>query len=575
MQKIQHFIFYALIALLSVACQSNSPTELAEMVLVNGNIYTVDRSAPKAEALAIAEGRIIATGSDRAIKKYIGDSTKVIDLEGKFTMPGFVEGHGHFSGLGKSLMNLNFMKSKNWNEIVNEVAERAKTAKPGEWIIGRGWHQEKWNEPLTLQVLGYPYHDELSAVTPNNPVMLTHASGHSLFANAKAMELAGVSKETPNPVGGEIVRDSQGEAIGVFEETAEGIIENAYQSWRSTLSEEEKLQEWYQQIELAEQNSLENGVTSFQDAGSSFAEIDRYKKLAEAGELEVRLWAMISAAQDNLEEEITKFPMVGIGNNFFTVRAIKAYMDGALGAFGAWLLSPYDDKADFLGQNTTPISEIKKVADIAISNDLQMCTHAIGDRGNRMVLNIYEQAFYEHPKKKNLRWRVEHAQHLDTTDMPRFRAMGVIASMQGVHCTSDAPYVVKRLGEERARYGAYPWRSLIDAGAIIMNGTDAPVEDISPIECYYASVTRKRSNPDMEFFPEQAMTREEAITSYTLTPAFGAFEEDIKGSLSVGKVADITVLSNDLINCPEDDILDTKVLMTIVNGVVKYEAKDD
>lgn len=575
MQKINQLIFFLFIPLFFMACEPNEPVESADMVLTNGNIYTVDSNLPTAEAIAVTDGKIIAIGSEREINNYIGDSTKVIDLEGQFTMPGFVEGHAHFSGLGKSLMNLNFMKSKNWNEIVNMVAERAKTAQPGEWIIGRGWHQEKWNEPLARQVLGYPYHDELSAISPDNPVMLTHASGHSLFANAKAMELAGVSVETPNPMGGEIVRDSRGEAIGVFEEKAEGIIESAYQEWRSTLSEEDKLAEWYKQIELAEQNSLENGVTSFQDAGSSFAEIDRYKKLAEEGELDLRLWAMISAAQDNIEEEIKKFPMVGIGDNFFTVRAIKAYMDGALGAFGAWLLQPYNDKADFLGQNTTPISEIKKVADIAVNNDLQMCTHAIGDRGNRMVLNIYEQAFYEHPEKKNLRWRVEHAQHLDTADMPRFREMGVIASMQGVHCTSDAPFVVKRLGEERAKYGAYPWRSLLEAGAIVINGTDAPVEDISPIECFYASVTRKRTNPAMEFFPEQAMTRQEAITSYTLTPAFAAFEEDIKGSLKVGKVADITVLSNDLINCDEEDILDTKVLMTIVDGVVKYDATDD
>ncbi len=567
-------LFYFLICFtLLLACQSNEMVEPADMVLTNGTIFTVDSKNPRAEAIAIKNGIILKVGTSKEIRGFVGQETKVINLKGEFVMPGFVEGHGHFSGLGKSLMNLNFMKAQNWQEIVSMVQERVKTAQHGEWIIGRGWHQEKWNQPLERQVLGYPYHDELSAISPNNPVLLTHASGHSLFANAKAMELAGVSRETPNPLGGEVVRDSRGEAIGVFEETAMNIIKSAHENWLSTLSEEQKLKEWYKQIQLAEQNCLENGITSFQDAGASFEEIERYKKLAEQGELDVRLWSMISASQDNLAVKAKAFPLIGVGNNFFTVRAIKAYMDGALGAFGAWLLAPYEDKPNFIGQNVTPITEIKKVADIAIQQDLQLCTHAIGDRGNRMVLDIYEQIIKENPNKIGIRWRIEHAQHLDKADIPRFKELGVIASMQGVHCTSDAPYVVKRLGEARAKYGAYPWRSLIDAGAIVINGTDTPVEDISPIECFYASVTRRRANPDMVFYPEQSMTRQEAIYSYTLTPAYAAFEESIKGSLEIGKVADIVVLSNNLETCSEEEILNTKVLMTIVNGKVKYEGK--
>lgn len=566
--------FYILICFaLILACQSNEMVEPADMVLINGTIFTADSKNPRAEAIAIKNGIILKVGNSKEIKGFVGQETQVIDLKNKFVMPGFVEGHGHFSGLGKSLMNLNFMKAENWQEIVNMVQERVKTAQPGEWIIGRGWHQEKWNQPLERQVLGYPYHDELSAISPNNPILLTHASGHSLFANAKAMELAGISKETPSPVGGEIVRDSRGEAIGVFEETAMSIIKNAHEDWLSTLSETQKLEEWYKQIQLAEQNCLENGITSFQDAGASFEEIERYKKLAEQGELDVRLWSMISASQDNLAAKSKAFPLIGVGNNFFTVRAIKAYMDGALGAFGAWLLAPYEDKPNFIGQNVTTIIEIKKVANIAVQQDLQLCTHAIGDKGNRMVLDIYEQILEENPNKIGTRWRIEHAQHLDRADIPRFKQLGVIASMQGVHCTSDAPYVVKRLGETRAKYGAYPWRSLIDAGAIVINGTDTPVEDISPIECFYASVTRKRTNPDMVFYPEQSMTRQEAIYSYTLTPAYAAFEESIKGSLEIGKVADIVVLSNNLETCPEEEILNTKVLMTILDGKVKYEGK--
>jgi len=573
MQLRTYIYHFFAITFLFTACKENNNSDIADLVLTNGNIYTVSESQERVEAIAIKDGEILALGTSKDIEEYADNSTAVIDLKGQFAMPGFIEGHAHFSGLGSSLMNLNFLKSKNWNEIVGMVDERAKTVEKGEWITGRGWHQEKWNEAIDRQVLGYPYHDDLSDISPDNPVVLRHASGHSLFANEKAMELAGINAETPNPAGGEIVRDSRGEAIGVFEETAMGLIMDSYNAYLSTLSEEDKLANWYKGIELAEENSLSNGITSFQDAGSNFDEIDRYKKLAEDGELDVRLWAMIGSSQDDFAEKVGNFPLIGAGDNFFTVRAVKAYMDGALGAFGAWMLRPYDDKPSAVGQNTTPITKIKAVADLTIQNDLQLCTHAIGDRGNRMVLNLYEQAFEENPEKENLRWRIEHAQHLDTADIPRFKELGVIASMQGVHCTSDAPFVVKRLGEERARYGAYPWRSLIDAGAVVTNGTDAPVEDISPIESFYASVTRQRSNPNMTFFAEQSMTRAEAVHSYTLAPAYAAFEEDIKGSLEIGKVADIVVLSKDLLTCEDEEILETKILMTIVAGEVKYEGK--
>jgi len=564
-------LILALFVLLSFSCEDTKSVEVADTVLLNGNIYTADEDQTTVSAIAIKGDKILAIGDDDEIKKYIGNATKTIELEEQFVMPGFIEGHAHFSGLGNGLMNLNFLKSKNWGEIVDMVEGRVGELEEGTWITGRGWHQEKWNEALNRQVHGYPYHDDLSDISPDNPVVLRHASGHSLMANKKAMELAGINAETPNPEGGEIVRDSRGEAIGVFEETAMGLITNVYNQHLETLTEEEKLEKWYKQIELAEENSLSNGITSFQDAGASFEEIDRYKKLAEDGELDVRLWAMIGSRNDKLAEKASEFPLIGAGNNFFTVRAIKAYMDGALGAFGAWMLKPYDDKPGFVGQNVTPITEIKKVADISIENGLQLCTHAIGDRGNRMVLDLYEQAFEENPNKKDLRWRIEHAQHLDTIDIPRFKQLGVIASMQGVHCTSDAPFVVKKLGEERAKYGAYPWRSLIEAGAVVTNGTDAPVEDISPIESFYASVTRTRSNPNITFFPEQNMTRAEAIHSYTLAPAYAAFEEDIKGSLEIGKLADLVVLSKNLMNCSDEEILNTKIMMTMIGGQVKYE----
>jgi predicted amidohydrolase YtcJ len=560
------FLVFAGFLLLLGACRQ--PEEVADLILINGNIYTVDPENPRVEAIAVKGDRIMRVGDNADIKKLEGEQTEVIDLEGRFVMPGFIEGHGHFSGLGNSLMNLNFLKAKSWDEIVQMVAEKVKDAQPGEWITGRGWHQEKWDKPLDRQVLGYPYHDMLSEVSPDNPVLLDHASGHSIFANAKAMELAGITAETPNPAGGEVVRDSGGEAIGVFEENAEGLIYRVYREYLNTLSEEEKANRWLEAVEMAQRECLAKGVTSFQDAGSQFYEIERYEVLAEEGFLKLRLWTMVRHSYEEMKDRLAAFPVVGAGNNFFTCRAIKSEVDGALGSYGAWLLAPYDDKPDFTGQNTTEVSEVTDIARLAVKHGMQLCVHAIGDRANRETLDIFEKVFQEYPDKKDLRWRIEHAQHLDPEDIPRFKELGVIASIQGIHCTSDAPFVVKRLGEQRAREGAYPWRSLLDSGAVVNNGTDTPVEDVNPVESFYASVTRKRADGGPAFFPEQAMTREEAIYSYTLANAFAAFEENLKGSLTEGKLADMVVLSNDLIACPEREILNTKVLMTIVGGKV-------
>lgn len=547
---------------------NDKKTEAPDTILVNGNIYTVDESMPHASALAIKGDRIVQLGTNDEIKALAGEHTQVIDLKGQFAMPGFIEGHGHFSGLGYSLMYLNFLKAKNWDEIVKAVAERAKTAKPGEWILGRGWHQEKWDKSPDRQVLGYPYHDELSAVAPNNPVMLSHASGHALFANAKAMELAGITAETPNPTGGEIVRDSRGNAIGVFEERAMGAIREAYESYLSTLSAEEQQQQWLKGIALAEEECIKKGITSFQDAGSSFEELRSYRQMAESQQLDLRLWAMVRHSYDEMKDKLKEYPVVDVGNHFFTCRAIKSELDGALGSYGAWLLAPYDDKPGFTGQNTTPVSELENIARLANEHNMQLCVHAIGDKANREVLNVFEKAAGSNNADR--RWRIEHAQHLDPTDIPRFKQLGVIAAMQGIHCTSDAPFVVKRLGEERSKKGAYPWRSLLDAGAVVANGTDAPVEDVDPLQSLYATVTRKRADTGLEFYPEQRMTRQEGIKSYTLSNAYAAFEEKDKGSLAPGKLADIVVLSNDLSNCPDEAILTTRIIMTMIGGKIKY-----
>ncbi len=562
------FVFLFSWALLCLSC-STEPK--ADLIISSGNIYTVSPSLPNAEAIAIKDGKIIDLGTNTDLEKHKGPDTKTINAKGKFVIPGLIEGHGHFSGMGKSLININLLNTKSWEEVIDMVAEKAKTLEKGEWIDGRGWHQEKWDSIPLQNVHGYPFHDKLSEITKDNPVILTHASGHSLFANKAAMDAAGLSLDTQSPSGGEIVRASDGYALGVFEERAMSIIRNAHQEYLDNIPAEQKHKIWLKGIELAQQKCLENGITSFQDAGASFEEIEDYKKLANEGSFDIRLWSMIRLSYNQMKGKLDQFPIIDQGDGFFTVRAIKSEIDGALGAFGAWLLKPYDDKPGFEGQNTTPITEVSNIAKLAKQHDLQLCVHGIGDRGNRLILDLFEEYMPTKGYENGSRWRVEHAQHLHPSDIIRFKELGAIASMQTIHCTSDSPFVEKRLGHQRSKEGAYAWRSLLDSGARLANGTDVPVEDINPIDCIYAAVTRKRKDNGFEFFTEQKMTRAEAIKSYTLDNAFAAFEEEVKGSLEVGKYADIVILSNDLLTCTEEEILDTEVLYTIVGGEVKYQ----
>ncbi len=538
------------------------------MIILNGVVATMDTQQPKAEAIAVLKGRIMEVGDNASIKALAGPKTQTIDAKGQFVMPGFIEGHGHFSMLGKNKVDLDFLKATSWQEIVDQVLAKAATLPPGEWIIGRGWHQEKWLESIEHQHGGYPYHDDLSALTPDHPVLLKHASGHSSFANAKAMESAGINIETPDPAGGAIIRDNNGKIVGVFEENAQDAIQKAHLDFQNLKNEADLLAAWHHTIELAQEECLQKGITSFQDAGSSFSEIELYKKMAEANQLRMRLWVMVRHSYKEMKDRLDDFPMLNVGNHFFTCRAIKTEVDGALGSFGAWLLAPYDDKDNFIGQNTTEISEIQNIASLAKRKEMQLCVHAIGDRANREVLNIMEANTLG---KADHRWRIEHAQHLHPSDIPRFSELGVIASIQGIHCTSDAPFVVKRLGVDRSSQGAYAWRSLLDSGARIANGTDAPVEDVNPLLSFYASVTRKRADSGMEFFTEQKMTRQEALHSYTLGNAYAGFEEQEKGSLEKDKLADIVILSNNLLECADEEILSTKVLYTIVDGKIRFQ----
>ncbi|MEM7313231.1 MAG: amidohydrolase, partial [Planctomycetota bacterium] len=382
-------------------------------------------------------------------------------------------------------------------------------------------------------------------------------------ANAHAMRLAGIDDNTKNPSGGEILRDQDGHATGVLRETAEDLVGRVRARAAANPAT------WQRAIEQANEECLANGITSFHDAGTKFAEIDMYRAAAQAGKLEVRLWIMVRDSLPQMQQRLDEYRMVNFADGYLTVRAIKQSLDGALGSHGAWVREPYEDLVSSTGLNTLPLSELKQVAKLAAEKDFQLCVHAIGDQANHEVLNLYEQTFKRYPTKNSRRWRIEHAQHLLPTDIPRFGKLKVIAAMQGIHCTSDAVFVGMRLGQRRAATGAYMWRSLLDNGATIANGTDAPVEDVNPIPSFYASVTRK-TRDGVAFFPAQCMTREEALRSYTIDAAYAAFEDTTKGSLSPGKVADITVLSRNLMTCPEDEILKTEVEFTVVGGEIRF-----
>jgi predicted amidohydrolase YtcJ len=357
--------------------------------------------------------------------------------------------------------------------------------------------------------------------------------------------------------------------IGVFREDAEEAFEEAYAAHRAQRAREQIDQEMRRIVDVATEECLAKGITTFCDAGSDFETIDFYRAAAEAGELGVRLWVMILEENEPLADRLPGYKLLGVGNNHLTVRAIKRIFDGALGSHGAWLLAPYDDLPKSTGLNTEPVAVMEETARLAVRHGFQFCTHAIGDRANREVLNIYERAFADHPNAQNLRWRIEHAQHLHPHDIPRFGQLGVIASMQTCHCTSDGPWVPKRIGIERAEAGAYVWRKLLETGALICNGTDAPVEDVAPLANYYAAVTRRMANGQI-FHGAQCMTRNEALRSYTINGAYAAFEEDLKGSLTPGKLADITVIDRDITTIPAEQILEAKVAYTIVGGEIRY-----
>ena len=555
-------------------CQTDKnrgPDMPADLVLRNGKIVIVEGQWLHVSALAITGDRIVAIGSDRDILRFTGKKTEVIDLKGMLAIPGFIEGHGHFYSLGASLMELELRYAKNWDAIISLVAAEVEKIKPGTWIIGRGWHQDKWDVKPQPNVEGLPLHHELSAVSPQNPVFLSHTSGHGVFVNQAAMQAAGITRGSVDPPGGEILRDERSEPIGMLREYAAQPVRDALAIYKSQRTTKEIDADMRRQVALASQYAIKNGITSFQDMGSTWEELDHLKVMASEGNLPIRMYMAIQEPASEMAEKLADYRLVGYGNNFLTIRCIgEKVLDGALGTHGGWLLEPYADLQRSFGLNVTPIQEIKHSAKLAIKHDYQMAIQGIGDRAARELFNIYEEQFKIHSEKQDHRWRIEHAQVTHPDDLPRYASLGVIPGIQGIFACSDGPWVVDRLGIERTRERGYIFRSMAESGALIMNGTDPPVEEISPIASFHCSITREL--PDGSIFqPEQRLTREQALRSYTINNAFAAFEEDLKGSLTPGKLADITVLSKDIMNVPEDEIPETEIVYTIIGGKVKYK----
>ena len=556
-----------------ISC-SSGPT--ADLVLKNGTVITLDEQYDTAEALAAAGDTILSVGPTAEITAHVGPETRVIDLDGRTAMPGFIEGHGHFMGMGQAQMQLGLLGTPSWARVVSKV-DSAAAASAAAWIQGRGWHQEKWDAPPERTVRGFPTNARLNDVAPDTPVFLTHASGHAAIANDAALDAAGIGPNTPNPDGGTIVRDAQGRATGVLLETAAGLVQDAIEQSRSDMTPTERRARRKKQVRLAAEEALAHGVTSFHDQGASFETIELYREMAENGTLDIRMYAMV--AQDEVtpetQDSLAALRTVGDANHHFTVRSIgEITADGALGSRSAWMLRPYDDASDNTGINVTPMERIREIAEIGLEEDYQIAVHAIGDRANQETLDLYADLFSSHSVDgESLRWRIEHAQHLHPDDISRFADLGVIASMQAIHACSDAPYNYQRLGSERVEEGAYVWRTLWDDGAVVGNGTDVPVEKIDPLASFHCTVTRQVPGPDSSFTEEETLSRRQALKSYTLNNAYAAFTEDVKGTLTPGKLADIAVLSTSPLNAPASKIRNTTVDYTIVGGDVAYTSE--
>ncbi len=545
-------------ALLYFLVRPSQPRE-ASMLLLNGVIYTLDERRPVAEAVALEGDKIAGVGSNEEIRKTFR-SAKVIDLLGKTVVPGFIDAHLHLENLGASLMQLNLAGTTSVAEIQSLLSERVRRSKPGSWIRGRGWDQNRWPGQA------FPTHEALDRVAPDNPVYFGRIDGHAVWVNRKALEIAGITARTPDPPGGKILRDKQGEPTGVF-------IDNAVRMLMSVLPEPSD-EEREEAIEKAAQECVSVGLTEVHDMGVEPDAIVIYKRMIAAGRLPLRLYVAVDGTSPLCDSVLQAGPDTSDMAGHLTVRAVKLYADGALGSRGAALIAPYADDPGNRGLTLTSSGDLGAMAKKCLDHGFQLCVHAIGDRANDIVLDVYAGAFAGRAiDGARARFRIEHAQVLDSTAIPKFHRLGVLPVMQPTHCTSDMPWAEERLGPDRVRR-AYAWRSLLDQGSIIPGSSDAPVESPNPLWGIYAAITRQdqAAHPAGGWHPEQRMTRAEALRSFTSWAAFAGFQEEKKGSIEPGKWADLTVLSDDIMKIEPQKILESKVAMTVIGGSIVYDS---
>lgn len=546
---------------LAVSCQSRPPAEPATLVVHNAQVYTVNQSQPTAEAIAVRGDRIVLVGNNQDALELQGPSTRVIDAQGATLVPGLQDSHGHFTGLGASLQVLPLRGTSSYDQIVEMVRARTATARPGEWIQGRSWDQNDW------AVTDWPTHQKLTEAAPNNPVYLTRVDGHAALVNKAALDAAGITRATADPVGGRLIRDVDGEPAGVLIDNAQALVSAKIPSISA-----EQLED---QILLADAETRRLGLTSVHDAGTNPVTVAAYKRLIDNGKLKTRLYVMLRGPMSMLEPELKKGPIINYGNHRLSVRAIKIGADGALGSRGAALLEPYTDEPSTSGFMTTTPEEIYAQTLAASRAGFQTCIHAIGDRANRVTFDVFERVQKEVSGARDLRMRNEHAQILDQAEIPRFATLSVIASMQATHATSDMPWVPARIGPDRTQEGAYVWQRLIESGVVLANGSDFPVEEPNPMLGFYAAITRQDPDgqPPGGWMPAERLSRDEMLKSFTWNAAYASHSEKDLGSLEVGKLADMVVLDKNVMTVEPREILSAQPVVTIIGGEVVYEKK--
>jgi predicted amidohydrolase YtcJ len=547
------------IAAAALACRTTTTAERATLIIHNVQVYTSHAGQPTAQAVAVRGDRIVLIGSSQAALDLRGPDTRVVDADGGTLVPGLQDSHGHFTELGASLQVLQLRGTASYDEIVQMVRARAATARAGEWIEGRSWDQNDW------PVKEWPHHQALTDAAPNNPVYLTRVDGHAALVNKMALDAAGVTSKTPDPPGGRVIRDDKGDPAGVLIDSAQDLV--------AAKIPEPSAPQLEDQILRADEQARRLGLTSVHDAGTTPTVVAAYKRLIDAGKLKTRLYVMLRGPMSMLEPEFKRGPLINYANHHLSVRAIKIGADGALGSRGAALLEPYSDEPTTSGLMTTPPNAIYAQTLAAARAGFQTCIHAIGDRGNRVAMDVFERVQREVPGARDLRMRTEHAQILDAAEIPRFAKLNVIASMQATHATSDMPWVLARIGRERMAEGAYVWKRLLATGVVLANGSDFPVEDPNPMLGFYASITRQdpKGQPPGGWMPEERMTRDETLKSFTLNGAYASHTEKDLGSIELGKLADLVLLDKNVMTVEPREILSTLPIMTIIGGEIVYE----